>query len=351
MHRKYFLLGLLMLTTHTFAQTRVTAGIMQGKEYGVTYTLPKSSIQLQIEASQTTYTPGEFAKYASTYLHLNNVDLNPSTQWKIDKITLSSIGVPDKNKVYFVRLRDKTTAPLMELTKDGIIKTINVPFSKEEKEVQSQVNKSSDPINPRDYFTEEILMANSTAKMAELVAKEIYLIRDSKNSLLRGEADNTPQDGKQLKLMLDNLEKQEEALSTLFRGTTTVNTQVYQVALEPKEDLKDHIICRFSQRIGVVESDNLAGAPITISLTNLHSLDIPDEDGKKKLSGIAYNIPGRAQVSIKYNSQEITKGELPITQFGGVEYLAASLFNKRSKIQAYFDPNTGALLKVDQEDL
>ena len=35
-------------------------------------------------------------------------------------------------------------------------------------------------INPRDFLTEEILMAGSTAKMAELVAKEIYNIRESK---------------------------------------------------------------------------------------------------------------------------------------------------------------------------
>lgn len=51
-------------------------------------------------------------------------------------------------------------------------------------------------------------MSNSSAKMAELVAKEIYSIRESRNALLRGEADNMPKDGAQLKLMLDNLNQQ-----------------------------------------------------------------------------------------------------------------------------------------------
>ena len=63
-------------------------------------------------------------------------------------------------------------------------------------------------VNPKDFLTEEILMASSTAKMAELVAKEIYNIRESKNALVRGQADNMPKDGAQLKLMLDNLEEQ-----------------------------------------------------------------------------------------------------------------------------------------------
>ena len=60
-------------------------------------------------------------------------------------------------------------------------------------------------IDPRSFLTEEILMSNSSAKMAELVAREIYSIRESKNALLRGEADNMPKDGAQLKLRLDNL--------------------------------------------------------------------------------------------------------------------------------------------------
>ena len=66
MLRKYILLSLVILSTHSFAQTKVTAGIMQGKEYGVTYTLPKSKIQLQITASKVDYHPGEFAKYIPT---------------------------------------------------------------------------------------------------------------------------------------------------------------------------------------------------------------------------------------------------------------------------------------------
>ena len=69
-------------------------------------------------------------------------------------------------------------------------------------------------------MTEEILIAGSTAKMAELVAKEIYNIRESKNSLTRGQADYMPKDGAALKLMLDNLDEQEQAMMQMFAGTT-----------------------------------------------------------------------------------------------------------------------------------
>lgn len=352
MIKKSLIIGAILLSSYSLvAQTKVTTGIMRGKEYGVTYTLPKTNIELTLTASNKQYTPGEFAKYASTYLHIEGVQLQPKNYWVLDKVSISSIGVPDADKVFFVEMKDKTVAPLMELTKDGIIETINVPFKSKESVEEPKAAAEKVLPNPRNYFTEEILVASSTAKMAELVAKEIYSIRESRNSLLRGEAENTPQDGNQLKLMLDNLAIQEESLLTLFKGQTTSTSQEFLVDIEPTADIVDSVICRFSTQLGVVDSDNLVGEPIYLSLKNLHSVNIPEADGKKKTAGIAYNVPGKAKVSIKYNGKVITQGDLPVTQFGSVEYLAPALFNKKSKVQVLFNPVTGGLIKVDQQDL
>lgn len=94
-------------------------------------------------------------------------------------------------------MKDKTVAPLIELSKDGIVYSINMPLGSGQRKttptIQPKVTGNTPNVNPRDFLTEEILMSNSTAKMAELVAKEIYSIRESKNALLRGEADNMAQ--------------------------------------------------------------------------------------------------------------------------------------------------------------
>lgn len=47
---------------------------------------------------------------------------------------------------------------------------------------------------------------------------------------------------------------------------------------------------------------------------------------------------------------KLYEGEIPVTQFGIIEYLAPVLFNKNSTIKVYFDPVTGGLLKVDREE-
>ena len=76
---------------------------------------------------------------------------------------------------------------------------------------------------------------------------------------------------------------------------------------------------------------------------------IPEEDGKKKVDGVAYNVPGRAHVILTGNNKKIFDGELPVTQFGTIEYLAPVLFNKNSTIKVLFDTATGGLIKVDRE--
>lgn len=336
-------------STLSMAQTKVTTGVMRGKEYGVVYTLPKTNIQLGVTVTKHIYTPGEFSKYASTYLHLESVELSPKSYWTIDKISLASIGIPDPEKVFFVEMKDKTVAPHLELTTDGLIRSINMPFSVDKESVSKEAKQTLLP-NPRNYFTEEILVANSTAKMAELVAKEIYSIRESRNSLLRGEAENTPQDGNQLKIMLDNLQIQERSLLSLFKGKTEETSKVVMLNIEPNQDIANMVIGRFSSKLGVVDRDNLVGEPIYVSIKNLNTVELVEVKGKLKTEGIAYNMPGKAKVTVKYNNKDIISEDLPITQFGSLEFLSPVLFNKKSKVKVLFNPMTGSIIKVDRDE-
>ena len=344
--------GLLIATT-AYAQTEVLTGVTRGKDYGVVYTLPKTQIELEIKANKIRYTPGEFSKYANRYLRLNNVSTDPEEYWELTSVKITPIGVPNGDATYFVKLKDKTVAPLIELTENGVIKSINVPYTKSNTPKAHGVTPTiPNKINPRDFLTEEILIASSTAKMAELVAKEIYNIRESKNALLRGQADNTPSDGAQLKIMIDNLNAQEEAMSELFAGTRDKEEKTFTIRLTPDKELENAVAFRFSKKLGVVSNDDLAGVPYYINLKDLKTVKMPQEDEKKKkdLDGIAYNVPGQALVTLTDGKKKLYESEIPVTQFGIIEYLAPVLFNKNSTIKVYFDPNTGGLLKVEREE-
>lgn len=349
MKKNILILSALLLTTTSMAQTEVTTGVMRGKDYGVTYLLPKTEIEIVLQTTKHSYTPGEFCKYADRYLRLNNVSAESETYWTLDKVESRVIGLPDKDNVYFVKMKDKTVAPLMELTEDGIVRSINIPFSGRQNTKTPEATTSESSIDPRRFLTEEILMSNSTAKMAELVAKEIYSIRESKNALLRGEADNMPKDGAQLKLMLDNLNQQERAMTEMFSGKVEKESKTFVIRLTP-EEMQNVVAFRFSKKLGVVADTDLAGEPYYLTIADLKTPDISaTEESKKKVDGIAYNLPGKAQLTLVYNNKKLLDESLPVTQFGTVEYLAPVLFNKNSTIKVLFDTATGGLIKVDRE--
>ena len=194
---------------------------------GIVYFLPKTHLKVIVTANKATYTPGELCQYAERYLKLQGVSAQPKEYWEIQDIFVVPIGVPDTNKVYAIKLKDKMVTSQVELTEEGIIKAINTTNSVQQINDIPLQNIQSERIDPRNFMTEEMLMAGSTGKMAELIAKEIYNIRESKNSLTRGQADYMPQDGAALKIMLENLEKQEKAFTEMFSGYTQRQLQKF----------------------------------------------------------------------------------------------------------------------------
>lgn len=318
---------------------------------GIVYYLPKTQIEIQVTATKVTYTPGELCQYANRYLHLQGISAQPREHWELNGIKVNTIGVPDAKKAYSIKLKDKMVTSQVELTKDGIIKAINTTAPDEDEKKEKPVTGKAPRVDPRNFMTEEILTASSSNKMAELIAKEIYNIRESKNSLTRGQADYMPQDGAALKIMLDNLNEQEKALTEMFSGFTEQTEQTFTFYVEPEKEIDKQVICRFSQKLGVLKEDNLAGSPIYLSVINQKTLPPTDEEAKskKKLEGVIYNIPGKGKVIVKSTEKTWFDSELPITQFGETEVLINGLFNKKVNTRVIFSPVTGGIVKIDKD--
>lgn len=324
-----------------------------GEGEGIVYFLPKTALAVNVVATKVAYQPGELCQYANRYMRLN-VQAEPETHWEIKKVEVCSVGVPDSAKAYIVKLKDKDVLSKVDLTEDGIIRAINAQPSGEANGLPSYELQTPEPHdNPRNYMTEEILMAGSTAKMAELTAKDIYNIRESKNLILRGQADTMPKDGASLKLIMDNLDKQEKAMLTLFAGTTDRTDKVFTFWVDPSGAPQDQVVARFSARLGVLDGADLAGEPLYISVGSAAPLPVtPGEDtGKKKQrpGGVLYNIPGKGIVKVSFGGKALYEGELPVTQFGTTETLVGKLFDARVNTRVIFQPSTGAILKIDKD--
>ena len=286
---------------------------------GVNYFLPKTVFEVVLTTEKATTKPGEFAAYADRYLRLKDVPTVESTQWALKAVTLMPYGVPDSTKAYSIKLRAKTAAPLVSLTDDGLLIGVNADVTPEPAPELPKPVAAPKPVNGRDFMTHDILTAGSTAKMAQLTAEEIYDIRDSRNALVRGEADNTPKDGAQLKLMLAG-EKQ--------------------------------LLCRFSRKLGLVAADDLSGEPIWITVKPVGSMPAVVNDAetaKKKAKmeqGLYVNQPRRAQITIFTAQQTLLTTELPVAQYGTTEVLSDALFNKKLETSVTLHQHTGSVKEI-----
>ena len=362
MKRRLTALLLLAYGVSLTAQTVVTSYTPGSSTEGAVYHLPKTAINISITTEKTTYTPGELCQYAERFLRMNNISDKEETYYTIKETAVGTAGIPDEKKIYHILFSTSSIAPLVEMTESGILQAINTTLPKEEATADTPATEGKKSTqNPQSYMTEEMLMTGSKAKLAELAAKEIYNIRESKNLILRGQSENTPKDGEALQIILNGLQEQEEALMQLFVGskTTEVTTQTYQVI--PEDNAERVILGRFSRKLGLLHGDDLAGAPIYIDIKKKNNTPSPasiEEQslGKKKRKtresnkqdGLVYNLPGKASVKVYTNTQTLFEDNLSFGQFGITETLSSSLFSKKKDIKVTLSPVTGALLKVEE---
>lgn len=353
--KKLTTLFLLVLATSGMAQT-ILSSFFPGTSEGVTYHLPDTRINITVEARCITHTPGEFYSYAERFLHIKDVIAEASNRWEIADITSSSEGVPNKDKGFTVRLGSSTASNIL-LNDKGIICAINTNAAGKQGAINEKKQQGTDNgNNAQQYMTEEMLTATSTAKMAELTAKEIYAIRESKLAITRGQAENMPSDGAAITLLLQELDKQEKALTELFTGRTDTVYHTYSYHIAPNEvrDTTKAVMLRFSQKLGVVDKENLAGEPIYYNIKDMKTVTLPvaDETTQKKptkVEGILYNIPGRASFTVYSRTRTFLDKEIPIAQFGITELLSKSLFGKNNTTKVLFDTATGGIISINRD--
>lgn len=341
------------------AQTQTEKFVPGATVEGVSYFLPRTALRVLVTVEKSVTTPGDAHAYAYKYMRLQDVPTQASTTWRVKDIQMIPYGIPDPAKAYSIKLKGRTVAPLVTLSTDGLLLGINTGDVTETSLPPVPQPKVMEPgISKKEigtYFTQEMLQAGSTAKMAELVAREIYDIRESRDALLRGEADNTPKDGQQLKLMLGELDRQQRVLNSLFAGSTEVTERTYALDVVPAEETDKMLLFRFSRWTGLVDADDMSGEPFYLSVRSMGELPEPSVDPaveakKGKMQKVVfYNVSARTEVKI-YDAETVyVDQEVSVAQFGYEEILSNMLFDKMGETRVTFFQSTGGINRIDAE--
>ena len=314
---------------------------------GLVYFLPKTSLQFHILVEKTTYQPGQFARYASRYLHQDGIGLDATTSHRIVGIEVTQLGVRDTSKCYTVKLK----GPLWEtadvrLTSDGILQAVNAEPVKPLIRAPFTPAPQRPAVNPKSALSAEVLSAGSTAKMASLTVRQMEGLQERRQLLITGEADDMPKDERQLQLMIDEIDRQQQLLMTLFTGTVHRDTTEHLLTLCPDREIQQDVLFRVSQRLGLVDKDDLAGVPYYISITDLDQLRQKYVAPlNKKLDGFYFNVPGRIRLTIHREQDLVADFTLPMAQFGFDELRSSALF-KRYITHLTLHPATGAVERI-----
>lgn len=362
-------LALLAIMCHTLpatAQTQLQKYMPGATPEGAVYCLPKTAVRITVVTEKTTFQPGEFCRYAQKYLRRSDAGQEPWVSHRVLTIRQTPEPVADTSKCYALKFDPRSVAVNMQLSDDGRLLGINTgaplrgTTATSAQDFLSQVGgqkgtaKTVGP-SPRSYLTEEILSAGSTAKMAELTASEIYDLRENRSLLIKGQADFMPKDGEQLRLMLSRIDEQEQALSSLFVGTTIRDTVETDFVIVPDRPCDRTLLFRMSQLLGMVDADDLSGEPFYITIEDLHAIAPTDEEAaaktKKKAweAGVYVNVPGRMRLTIYQGIDKLQTAEHPAPQFGNVELLSGELFNKHYDTRLWLNALTGAVERLEAE--
>lgn len=324
--------------------------------YDITYNLPKTAVLITVESSCVKTVAGPFAAYAEKFLGVNDAVQEDQSLWKIEKVSMTSIARSDPERTYRLEFSEKGALPTFYLTADRGLCSINrAPLDLVSVPEEKDVDITGKPAyKASDVLTGEILKAGSKLKQAELVAQEIFSIRESRSLLIKGEADNMPGDGASLQLMLDNLSAQEDALMSLFVGTSVESQHSRNYIYVPTKATNRDLAFRFSKFLGYVDSDDYAGEPYYISVQILEDnreQEVADPKAKKRAEkSIAFCVPGKARIKLSSLKSTLVEGDMNMAQFGRVEQLPQAQFtDKKRPCSAVFIPATGAIKIFEQQ--
>ena len=349
------LTALLGSSTAVAQQTKLLSGD-KTNDYGVVYSLPKTELVVDVECVVTKRVPGPYREYAKRYLGAEAPIKEHSSSVELSDVEMWTNGVASEPK-YLFQMKVGAIASVC-VSNDGMLRGINTDVETKTYSVLSQpANQTPPDMNEYlRYVDADYLASLSSAKRAQLLAQTIMEIRQSRLSLARGTAETMPTDGRQLELMLESLEKQENALMRAFYGCEYSTTQVQRYRCLPDSatimDGQSVVLFRLSELTGFCQGDDYTGEPVYLTFKSVQTPEVPlDIKGDPKAmpkNAVVYCIPGTAAVSLSYKGNIVGSPEQFNFAQTGITYgLDPKLFtDKKTPSMATFDAATGALQEI-----
>lgn len=352
---------------------------------GYYYSLPRTVVSVDVTLLKTEEIPGPFARYAETFLGLEDVILSPSANYSIYDISVNSYAEPDPGAFYFIEIdpnKNQNNPFAITLTETGLITGINLSSKPAEDLRQRPGEARQENYGPKatfnhfietnlqekiDTIVERIRMDTVTVerktlrrtwveKTSEVRAREVadYIlnIRNKRFDIINGFAEITYSKDA-LQYMNEELKKMEENYLELFTGITSQSTVRYRFYHIPeKNDAGNPLeLFHFDKDLGLVSEPIATSETIEMTVSRDYAtrqmgvFTMNPAAGKKPTSqGVFYRIPEHGIITISNNNSVLADARLIVNQFGIITSLPPE------DLQVEFDPMTGSIKSADRNN-
>ena len=233
MKRIFAILILLGVVATGVAQNIIKAGLYDKQGVAVVTEVEPVVVNVTLRVATEHFTPGVYARYAQKYLGKRATLSEYSSIELLDGRL--ALGVAEK------------VAPTVEQEPY----TLPLPLNKISATVQT------------------------TEEQAQATAEMIFSLRKHRLDLITGEAGENVF-GAGLKSALEEIARIEKECLDMFYGSKSVSEQIHTFDVTILPGKNEYLVCRFSDKAGVVAVDDLSGKPIVVKVETAPHKDYSD---------------------------------------------------------------------------
>ena len=332
--------GLLICTTSLYAQKKTAepdpAGVLA-------YSLPSTTIVLEVDAVQEKYYAGPYAKYAEKYLGIE-ARQKDSQSYVLSKVHMTPYVEADQAERYLLDVGNASVnAAFLKLTSEGLISGSDGNFGSgsvwrfptpsdknfSDKGLMSNItsesatlyrNVKAESAYNKVAVKQEMLVEKSLEKRAAETAAMIFDIREKRYQIVTGDTDAT-YSGEAMGAAVEELTRLEKEYMTMFTGYSEYQTQTMSFEVVPQKNRENqlYVAFRISDTAGLLPADNLSGKPVVMEIIP----QVPsapfgqDKRGMKKSDvSVVYRLPAISTVKLTDGMNVILQSRIPVYQLG-----------------------------------
>lgn len=325
----------------------------------VVYSLPLTTVRLDVEAVCETYTPGPYCQWAKKYLGID-VPQEASTSYTLSRIRMTPYLEADRSCSYVVNLDgmlgEASPASFFEFSSQGLLLlsdenkgNVNswrfpsmAPGSGTLASEATANLTSTETTLYRSVRTEgggydrvavrqSQVVEKSTEKKAQEAASMILSLRENRLNIITGNTDATFS-GDALRAAVEEIGRLEEEYMRLFIGTVSSSVQAMSFDVVPASGPEEELTMAFriSDSHGLLPPDDITGRPVVMEIVPEDAEDFyseqvvgeveaakPRAKHEAALRGnIYYRVPAICSVRIVDGQNLILKSRIPVYQKG-----------------------------------